>query len=233
MLFIVGTPIGNLKDITLRALEILKSVDLILAEDTRRTSILLKHYEISKPIESFNEHNSKKKINYVINLLKEGKYIALVSDAGMPTISDPGTNLVSACYENGIEIDAVPGPSALTSAIALSGFRGTEVYFIGFMPRDKYRRRLLRKLKEDELIDTVVFFESPQRLQKTLQESLEILGDVEVFIAREMTKMHQEFLKGKISEILPKLDEVKGEITVVMKTKLKEGKDYESGDRYI
>ncbi len=228
MLFIVGTPIGNLQDITLRALETLKNVDLILAEDTRRTSILLKHFEISKPVESFNEHNSKKKMNYVLKQLKEGKNIALVSDAGMQTISDPGANLIESCYENGIDIDVVPGPSALTSAIALSGFRGTEIYFVGFIPRDKYRRRLLRKLKDDELIDTVVFFESPLRLQKTLQEAFDILGDVEVFIAREMTKMHQEFLKGKISEILPKLGQIKGELTIVMKTK--EGQRNESRD---
>lgn len=220
ILYIVGTPIGNLKDITLRALEVLKDVDLILAEDTRRTSTLLKHFEISKPIESFNEHNSDKKIEKIINLIRLGKKIAQVSDAGMPVISDPGFNLIRKCHEEDIRVEVIPGPSALISAISVSGFRGTRFYFVGFMPKDKNRRRLLKKINEVknfEIIDTVIFFESPERLKKTLDDILNILGNCKIFIARELTKIHEELFLGTVREAIEKFEETKGELTVVLK----------------
>lgn len=149
-LIVVGTPIGNLEDITIRALKTLRSVDLILAEDTRRTMVLLNKYRIKKPLLSFTEKNSKRRIKEVLPLLKEGKIVALVSDAGMPVISDPGYNLIEECWKNGIEVDVVPGPSALTSAVAVSGFPGSKFIFEGFLPRGKNRRRLLRALKEEK-----------------------------------------------------------------------------------
>jgi len=215
-LYIVGTPIGNLGDITIRALEVLKSVDLIIAEDTRRTQHLLSHYNISKPMDSFNERNSFKKLDKIVEHLKMGINIAQVSDAGMPVVSDPGWNLVRKCHEEGIKVEILPGPSALTSAIALSGFQGTYFYFIGFMPKDKNRRRLLRKIKDDELIERFVFFESPERLRKTLEDILNILGDCNIFIARELTKLHEEHFFGTILQALEHFRNVKGELTVVV-----------------
>jgi len=215
----VGTPIGNLEDITIRALKTLRNVDLILAEDTRRTVILLNKYRIKKPLLSFNEKNSKRRIKEVLPLLKEGKTVALVSDAGMPVISDPGHNLIEECWKNGVEVDVVPGASALTSAVAVSGFPGSKFIFEGFLPRGKNRRRLLRTLKEERR--PVVFFESPERLISTLKDILEILGDREIFIAREMTKMHQEFFRGKVSEAIKHFEKKKtlGEITVILSGK--------------
>lgn len=233
VLYIVGTPIGNLKDITFRAVEILQEVDLILAEDTRRTRNLLQHFDIKKPMESFNEHNSYMKIDKVILLLKSGKRIAQVSDAGMPVISDPGFNLVKRCHEEGIPVKVIPGPSALTSALALSGFPGTHFYFAGFMPKDKNRRRLLRKLndiKEIGLINTLVFFESPERLNKTLLDILNILGNCDIFIARELTKVYEESFFGKVKDAIEKFDQVKGELTVVVKIKSDDIEDESESD---
>ncbi|KAF2959812.1 MULTISPECIES: 16S rRNA (cytidine(1402)-2'-O)-methyltransferase [unclassified Thermotoga] len=218
-LIIVGTPIGNLEDITIRALKTLREVDLILAEDTRRVVILLNKYRIKKPLLSFNERNSKKRIKEILPLLREGKKVALVSDAGMPVISDPGYNLIEECWREGIEVDIVPGPSALTSAVAASGFPGSKFIFEGFLPRGKNRRRLLKSLKKENRV--IVFFESPERLLSTLRDILEIIGDREVFIAREMTKLHQEFFRGKVSEAISYFEKKKplGEITVVLSGK--------------
>lgn len=231
ILYVVGTPIGNLKDITIRALEVLRNVDLIIAEDTRRTLNLLNHFGISKPIESFNEHNSGKKIEKIVELLKLGNRVAQVSDAGMPVISDPGFNLVRSCHKEGIRVEVVPGPSALVSAVAVSGFRGTHFYFVGFMPKDKNRRRLLRKIseiKESELIDAVVFFESPERLRKTLEDILSILGNLEIFIARELTKIHEELFLGTVEEALENFDKTKGELTIILNLESKTIRDNES-----
>lgn len=216
-LYIVGTPIGNLMDVTIRAIQILRSVDIVLAEDTRRTSKLLKSYNISAKLMTFNEHSSDKKIEEIIEILKSGKSVAQVSDAGMPVVSDPGAKLVRRCREEGLKVQVIPGPSALTSAVATCGFSGTHFYFIGFMPRDKKRRRLLKRLKECELIQTIVFFESPERLRKTLEDVLSILGDVEICVARELTKVHEEVFCGTVSEALAHFKEPLGEITVVLK----------------
>ncbi|QTA37159.1 16S rRNA (cytidine(1402)-2'-O)-methyltransferase [Thermosipho ferrireducens] len=214
-LYVVGTPIGNLEDITLRALKILRNVDLILAEDTRRALKLLNHYRISKPLDSFHEHSSEKKVNKILSKLLEGKHIALISDAGMPVISDPGSSLVKKCRENNIEVDIIPGPSAVLTAIAASGFNGSKFTFIGFIPRDKKRRRLLRQFKDYHGL--LIFFENPERLQKTFKDILSILGNVEIFIAREMTKKHQEFFYGNIENAINHFkNNIKGEITVIL-----------------
>ncbi|MDK2885554.1 MAG: rRNA (cytidine1402-2-O)-methyltransferase [Thermosipho sp. (in: thermotogales)] len=219
-LILIGTPIGNIEDISLRALKVLKEVDLILSEDTRRTLKLLNYYSISKPIDSFNEHSSMKKKEKILERLKNGEKIAYVSDAGMPVISDPGTDLVNMCHENDIEVDIIPGPSAVLTALAASGYYGNRFLFLGFMPRDKKRRRLLRKIKEGiELTDIFIFFESPERLIKTLKDILNIVGDIEIFVARELTKKFQEFFKGFVSEAIEYFENgVKGEITVILNT---------------
>lgn len=238
ILYVVGTPIGNLKDMTFRAIEILKDVDIVLAEDTRRTKTLLQHFGIEKFIESFNEHNSYRKIEKIIEIIKSGKRVAQVSDAGMPVISDPGYNLVRRCHEEGIKVEVIPGPSALTSAVAVSGFRGTHFYFIGFMPKDKNRRRLLRKLEQARnvgLIESFVFFESPERLLKTLEDVKSILGSCEVFIARELTKFYEEHYFGTIEEALEKFKNVKGELTVIVRLEQnevnEESKENDDGDK--
>ncbi len=238
ILYVVGTPIGNLKDMTFRAIEILKDVDIVLAEDTRRTKTLLQHFGIEKYIESFNEHNSYRKIEKIIEIIKSGKRVAQVSDAGMPVISDPGYNLVRRCHEEGIKVEVIPGPSALTSAVAVSGFRGTHFYFIGFMPKDKNRRRLLRKLEQARnvgLIESFVFFESPERLLKTLEDVKSILGSCEVFIARELTKFYEEHYFGTIEEALEKFKNVKGELTVIVRLEQnevnEESKENDDGDK--
>lgn len=217
VLYIVGTPIGNLRDITVRALQTLRSVDFVLAEDTRRTSNLLKAYRISKPLMSFHEHSGPSKVDEVLSILKRGASCALVSDAGMPVISDPGSELVRRCRAEGIAVEVVPGPSAVTSAVALSGFPGTHFYFVGFMPKDKNRRRLLRELKSSELIRTIVFFESPERIQKTLRDVLNVLGDVEVCVARELTKYHEEVFFGTVSEAIAHFQAPLGEFTIVLR----------------
>ncbi|ABR30151.1 ribosomal RNA small subunit methyltransferase I [Thermosipho melanesiensis] len=217
MLYIVGTPIGNLEDITLRALKMLKEGDYIFAEDTRRALKLLNFFSIKKPLDSFNEHSSKRKLEKISKLLKEGKNVVYLSDAGMPVIADPGAELVNLCYKNNIPWDVIPGVSALTTAVTASGFYGNRFLFLGFMPRDKKRRRLLRSIKELD-VEIFVFFENPERLNKTLVDIQNILGNVEIFIARELTKVHQEYFKGIVSEALIRFSEkTKGEITVVLK----------------
>jgi len=219
-LYIVGTPIGNLEDITIRAIKVLREVDFLLSEDKRRTYILLNRYGIrKKDMISFNEKNARRKIPMVIKKLREGKTGALVSDAGMPVISDPGCDLVDACWKEGIEVDVVPGPSALTSAVAASGFSGSKFVFEGFLPKGKRRRRLLRILKDEKRV--MVFFESPERLLDTLKDIMDIMGNREVFIAREMTKKFQEFFRGTVEEAIKHFQKgVLGEITIVLSGKV-------------
>ncbi|WP_051962579.1 16S rRNA (cytidine(1402)-2'-O)-methyltransferase [Mesoaciditoga lauensis] len=210
---IVGTPIGNLADITPRALETLQSVDVILCEDTRQTLKLLKHYSISKKLISFNDKNSSEKIQKILEELKKGKEYALVSDAGMPVISDPGFNLVDACHENDIEVDVIPGPSAVVSAVAASGLNTSHFVFLGFLPRGSKLRRTLKTVSELKM--ATVFYESPYRLKATLEEICKISPDARVFVAREMTKVHQTFYRGNPCELAEKVVE-KGEISVVV-----------------
>ncbi len=214
ILYVVGTPVGNLKDITLRALEILKSVDLIACEDTRVTAKLLARYEISKSLISYHQYSKLQKIDLLINELKNGKNVALVSDAGTPTISDPGDVLVNEAYKNNIKIISIPGVSACISAISISGFNTNEFVFLGFLPKKKGRETMLKSLQEEKRL--IIFYESPFRIKKTLNDILEKLGDKEVFVARELTKMFEEVYRGKVSEIMDKIKE-KGEFVVIIK----------------
>ncbi|MGM0639953.1 MAG: 16S rRNA (cytidine(1402)-2'-O)-methyltransferase [Thermotogota bacterium] len=216
-LYIVGTPIGNLEDISVRALKTLKKADLILTEDKRVTIKLLNALDIGeKNLFTFNQANSERKINQVIELINTHNNICLVSDAGMPVISDPGANLIDTCYNKKIEIDIIPGPSAPITALTASGFPGSKFTFLGFLPRDKNRRRLFRKINNNLESEIYIFFDSPNRLISTLKDLEKIIGDVEVFIAREITKLHQEFFKGTTQEVIDHFtnNPLKGEITV-------------------
>jgi 16S rRNA (cytidine1402-2'-O)-methyltransferase len=213
-LFVVATPIGNLEDITLRAIRTLKECDFILCEDTRRAKILLKHYGIEKPLISYFEGNEEKRIPEVIDLLREGKNIALISDAGTPLISDPGYRLVKRCREEGIDVLPVPGPSAVIAALSVSGLETDRFMFLGFPPQKiGKRRKLLEEIKDFE--GSLVFYLSPYDIKEFLEEVLEILGDRRVCICREMTKFFEEYLYGKLSEVKDKVKE-KGEFVVIV-----------------
>lgn len=198
MLYIVATPIGNLKDITFRAIETLKSVDLIAAEDTRHTKILLDAYEIHKPLTSFFEHNQMKKAGQLLDLLKMGRKIALVSDAGTPGISDPGYSMIHLAQQNNIPITVIPGASACIAALTASGLPAHRFIFEGFLPpKSGARRNKLMNLKKDKA--TIIFYESPHRLLKTLKDIEEVWDDPIVVVARELTKKFEEIRKDKAS----------------------------------
>jgi 16S rRNA (cytidine1402-2'-O)-methyltransferase len=219
-LFIVPTPIGNLGDITLRALEILKSVDLILAEDTRTSGYLLKHYEIQKPLESFHNFNEHKKVNSLITRMENGEVIGLVSDAGTPGISDPGFLIVRACLQAGLQVDCLPGATAFVPALIKSGLPSDRFVFEGFLPHKKGRHTLLKKLAEEER--TIIFYESPYRLIKTLEQLKEYFGETRVVsVSRELTKMFEETITGPVTEVLSHFQskEIKGEIVIVVEGK--------------
>ncbi len=209
MLYIIATPIGNLKDITLRALETLASVDGIICEDTRRTSILLGHYQIKKPLIILNDFNEAKIVNSIIDKLKLGQNFALVSDAGTPLISDPGYKLVRECLHQGIEVDSLPGPSSVITALTLSGLPPDKFMFLGYLPEKQgHRKKLLSSLTEKI---TYIIFIAPHKLIKILKEMKEILGDIEVTMAHELTKIHQSVRSKTISEWLVSLRSPKGE----------------------
>jgi 16S rRNA (cytidine1402-2'-O)-methyltransferase len=216
-LYICGTPIGNLEDISLRALRILKEVDYIAAEDTRRTQNLLNHYEIATSLISYHEHNEAEKSVKIIDRLKSGQKIALVSDAGMPGISDPGYKLISLADEEEIKVIPVPGPTAMTAALVASGLPTDKFIFEGFLPRkDKQRKDRLKELSAEPR--TIIFYDSPYRLKDSLEYMLDILGDRKIAVWREITKKFEEKVSGKISEVLNhfKENEVKGEITIIL-----------------
>jgi 16S rRNA (cytidine1402-2'-O)-methyltransferase len=220
ILYVVSTPIGNLEDITLRALRILKEVDLIAAEDTRHTNILLKHFGIQTPLTSYFEGNELKKRGFILSRMKQGDQIALVSDAGTPGISDPGFRLVRLAIENQILVVPIPGPSAVIAALSVAGLPTDAFIFKGFLPhKSKKRRDLLKQL--EEVRETLIFYESPHRLTETLKDILEILGDREIVLTRELTKIYEEVLRGKVSEIQNQLAErkLKGEITLIISGK--------------
>jgi 16S rRNA (cytidine1402-2'-O)-methyltransferase len=200
MLYLVATPIGNLEDITLRALRVLGEVDLIACEDTRRARKLLAHYRISKPLVSYHEHNERSRASELIEKLESGASIALISDAGMPLISDPGFRLVSQAIRRGIKVVPVPGPSALVAALAASGLPTNEFTFVGFLPRRSNARRA-RLAQLSKLNSTLVFYEVPHRIRSTLEDALAVFGDRPAALAREMTKLHEEFIRGSLSEI--------------------------------
>ncbi|MBT5027844.1 MAG: 16S rRNA (cytidine(1402)-2'-O)-methyltransferase [Nitrospinaceae bacterium] len=213
-LFVVSTPIGNLGDVTHRSLEILTSVSLIAAEDTRRTRILLNRYEIKTPLSSYNSFNKIKKGRDFIERIKKGDDIALVSDAGTPGISDPHYHLVNGAIEEDISIFSIPGPSALLAALTVSGLPMDRFIFEGFLPRKKGRKTMLESLACEKR--TVVIFESPNRIQKTLQDLYQYFGDRKIAIAREMTKLYEEIVRGNLKEISEQTRTWKGEITVVI-----------------
>ena len=201
MLYIVSTPIGNLKDITLRAIETLKSVDLIAAEDTRHTKILCQHYDIVTPLTSYFEHNQIQKAEYLLKFLKEGKSVALVTDAGTPGISDPGYPLIKLTQENNIPITVIPGPTALIAALSLSGLPAHAFIFEGFLPvKSGARRRKIEGWKSEER--TIIFYESPHRILKTLKDLEEVLENPTVVCARELTKKFEEVLKAPTTQLI-------------------------------
>ena len=218
ILYVVATPIGNLEDITLRALKILKEVDLIAAEDTRQTLKLLNHFDISKPLISYHRHNEEIKTEILIKKLKEGQKIALVSDAGTPGICDPGEEVIKKCIEENIKIIPIPGACALINALIGSGIDTKNFIFLGFLPLSKKLRN--KKLREiEDSIYTTIIYEAPHKLSSTLKDLKEILEDRQIVLAREITKIHEEFIRGNISEILEKSDEIKGEIILVIEGK--------------
>ncbi|HHU69767.1 MAG TPA: 16S rRNA (cytidine(1402)-2'-O)-methyltransferase [Thermoanaerobacterales bacterium] len=217
ILYLCATPIGNLEDITLRALRVLKEVDLIAAEDTRNTIKLLNYYDIKTPITSYHEHNKIEKGDKLIELLKSGKDIAVVSDAGTPGISDPGTDLVKKAVSENINVDIIPGASACISALTVSGLSTDRFVFEGFLPKNKKEKEvLLEKLRRETR--TIILYEAPHRLAASLRTILKILGNREIAVVRELTKMYQEVFRGNMKEAIEKFntDKPRGEFTLVI-----------------
>jgi 16S rRNA (cytidine1402-2'-O)-methyltransferase len=216
-LYLVGTPIGNLEDITLRALRILREADRIAAEDTRHTQKLLQHYEISRPLVSYHEHNEMTRAPELLIALEQGAKIALVSDAGTPLVSDPGYRLVALCLRHQIPVVPIPGPSALLTALSASGLPNEEFLFAGFLPqRSGERRRAMERLRIEDR--TIILYEAPHRVAECVSDAMEILGDRPSCLAREVTKLHEEFLRGRLSAIAASLKErpARGEITLII-----------------
>ena len=221
-LYLVATPIGNLDDITLRAIKVLKEADLIAAEDTRHTLKLLNHLEISKPMISYHRHNEEFRCEYLIKELKEGKNIALVSDAGTPGISDPGEEIVKNSIRENIKIVPIPGACAFVNALITSGISTKEFCFYGFLPLNKKNRK--EKLEEIRDINkTVILYEAPHKIKNTLEDLEKILDkDRKIVLAREITKIHEEFIRGNIDEILEKSENLKGEMVLIIEGNNKE-----------
>ncbi len=214
-LYVCGTPIGTLEDITLRVLRILREVDFIAAEDTRRTRKLVSHYDIHTPLLSYHEHNKHRQTPRLLDMIAEGKTIALVSDAGMPGISDPGHELISQAVKRGIEVVVAPGPSAVLTALVLSGFPTDRFRYEGFLPRRRAERRTLLESLRDETV-AIVVFESPHRISETLSDISAVLGDRQVCLCRELTKCFEEVLRGTAEQVRKELAEPRGEITLVI-----------------
>ena len=224
-LYICPTPVGNLRDITLRVLDVLKSCDIILAEDTRVTRNILNKYEISTPLTSFHSYTKEKKFNNIIEELENGKNMALVTDAGTPGISDPGYPLIKECIERGIKVEALPGPTSFVPALLLSGFPTDKFIFYGFLPRKTgKRRKIIGDFKD--FSGTIIFFESPYRIKSILEDILESLGDRPLAIVREISKIHEEVIRDRASKLLDVLSQqtLKGEVVVVV------GEDIEKED---
>ena len=217
-LYLVATPIGNLEDITFRAIRILKEVDLIAAEDTRHTLKLLNYYEISKPLISYHRHNEEIKSELLIDKLLEGNNIAIVTDAGTPGISDPGEEMVKEAIEKNIEVIPIPGACALINALIASGLNTKEFSFYGFLPLNKKNRKnVLERIKRED--KTIILYEAPHKLLKTLEDILENVGDINCVIAKEITKVHEEFLRNNLNNILDELkrkEAIKGEYIILL-----------------
>ena len=219
-LFVVPTPIGNLKDITIRAIDTLQSVDIIYAEDTRTSSKLLNHYEISTPMQSFHKHNEHTKIYNIVSILKEGKTAAIISDAGTPGISDPGFSLVRVCVEKDIEVECLPGPTALIPALINSGFPCEKFSFEGFLPAKKGRTKRLKEISTQN--KTMIFYESPHRLIKTLKDFFEYFGiKRQVSVSREISKKFEETIRGTLLQAIHHFEKnkPKGEFVIVLSMK--------------
>ena len=219
-LFIVPTPIGNLKDITIRAIDTLQLVDIIYAEDTRTSSKLLNHYKISTPMQSFHKHNEHTKIYNIVSILKEGKTAAIISDAGTPGISDPGFSLVRACVEKDIEVECLPGPTALIPALINSGFPCEKFSFEGFLPAKKGRTKRLKEISTQD--KTMIFYESPHRLIKTLKDFFEYFGiKRQVSVSREISKKFEETIRGTLLQAIHHFEKnkPKGEFVIVLSMK--------------
>ncbi|HUR65299.1 MAG TPA: 16S rRNA (cytidine(1402)-2'-O)-methyltransferase [Chitinophagaceae bacterium] len=220
MLYLVPTPIGNLKDITLRALEVLKEVDLILAEDTRTSSHLLNHYQITKQLSPYHQHNEHKVLQHLVSQLLEGKKMALVTDAGTPGISDPAFLLIRECIKVGVKVESLPGATAFVPALVNSGIPTNRFCFEGFLPLKKGRQTLLKKLAEEER--TLIFYESPLRLVRTLEEFITYFGEDRMCsVSRELSKMFEENKRGTLKEVVEHFKEkaVKGEIVIIVQGK--------------
>ena len=214
-LYLVATPIGNLDDITLRAINVLKEVDVIAAEDTRHSLKLLNHLEISKTLISYHRHNEEIKKELLINKLLDGENIALITDAGTPAISDPGEVIVKEAIRNNIEIIPIPGACALINALITSGLDTKEFSFYGFLPLNKkLRQKKFEELKKET--KTMIIYEAPHKIVTTQNDIYKYLGDVNIVLARELTKIHESFLRGKISEIIPQMKEIKGEMIILI-----------------
>lgn len=214
MLYIVATPIGNMDDMTLRARDILESVDFIACEDTRHTRILLDRYDLKTKTISYHQHSGEAKIEQIIGWMEEGKDVAIVTDAGTPGISDPGSKLISRAIDQGVEVTSVPGPTAFVTALSISGFDTSEFTFIGFLPHKKGRQTKLKEIQAEER--TIVLYESVHRIKKLLKELDEFIPDRKICVARELTKKFEEIYRGKPSEIMEIVKE-KGEFVVVIK----------------
>jgi len=217
--YIVATPIGNLKDITFRALEVLREVDLILAEDTRVTKKLLTFYQIKKPIISYHQHSRLRKVNYILEFLKKGKNLALVSDAGTPGISDPGNKLIAEILKRKIstKIVPIPGPSALITAASVSGFPMNKFLFLGFPPTKRKRKKFFEEIVKSKY--PAIFYESPYRIIKTLKELNSLIENGEIVVCRELTKKFETIYRGKIEKVIKEIerDKIKGEFVVIIK----------------
>ena len=214
-LFLVATPIGNLEDISLRALRVLREADLLAAEDTRHTATLLRHFDIRRPVTSLHEHNESAKTPTLVERLRAGARIALVTDAGTPSVSDPGYRLVRAAIDAGVRVEAIPGASAVLAALVSSGLPTDAFVFAGFPPpKTAARRAWLESIRADRR--TLVFFEAPHRIRETLADAVDVLGDRQAALGRELTKLHEEILRGTLSAVLARLGEPRGEFTVVV-----------------
>lgn len=215
VLYIVATPIGNLEDITLRAIRILKEVDLIVAEDTRHTLKLLNHLAITKPMISYHRHNEEVRADGLIKELEEGKNIALVSDAGTPGICDPGEEMIKKCIEENIKIIPIPGACAMVNALVVSGISTKEFTFLGFLPLNKkLRKEKLEEIRKSN--KTIILYEAPHKLKNTLNDLSDILESRKIVLARELTKIHEEYIRGTIEDLMERADDLKGEIVLII-----------------
>ena len=214
-LYLVATPIGNLEDITYRAVKILNEVDIIAAEDTRHSLKLLNHLNISKPLISYHRHNEEIKTELLIRKLNLGENIALITDAGTPAISDPGEDVVKEAIKNNIDVIPIPGACALINALICSGMDTREFVFYGFLPLNKkLRKNKLEEIKKEN--KTIILYEAPHKISDTLKDILNEIGDIKIVLARELTKIHEEFIRGNVSEIINNLDEIKGELIIII-----------------